>query len=102
MAAADSRLELEAYLSRCFGSARVAGRRMVALGEAHAVHESGYDVAYSRYALVYRDRQREVCLGAEMDEDGVLVLHTAGAPGEVLERVATALAFLKVTHRAIS
>ena len=99
MAAADTRLELEAYLSRCFGASRAAGERMVALSDAHALHESGYDVAYSRYALVYRDRRREVVLGAEMDEDGLLVLHSAGVEGDVLERIGTALRFLNVGHR---
>ncbi len=44
------------------------------------MHESGYDVSYSRYSVTYRDANGELVLGAEFDDDGVLVVHSTRWP----------------------
>lgn len=63
------------------------------------VHESGYDVSYSRYSVTYRDANGELVLGAEFDDDGVLVVHSARCPDRLgVERIGDALRFLGVNH----
>ena len=90
---------LEAYLQELFGGPRPGGQRLAAVGEAHAVHESGYDVSYSRYAVTYRDTRGEVVLGSEFDEDGLLVVHASRCPdATAIERIGVALRYLGVRH----
>ena len=91
--------ELDQLLRRAFGASRPGARRLRALGPAHAVHEAGYDVAYSRYSVAYREAGRAVTLAAELDEDGVLAIRAAGAPKRIRARIARALDFLEAPHR---
>lgn len=67
-----------------------------ALGPGHAVHESGYHVTYSRYAVTYFEGEIQLQLAAEIDADGVLVVQKAAVDPEVWERIAGALDFLVV------
>lgn len=90
---------LDQYLQELFGGSRPGSSRLVAAGERHAVHESGYDVSYSRYSVTYRDAGGELLVGAEFDEEGVLVVHSAGiADRRAIARIAEALRFLGVKH----
>lgn len=89
---------LEHYLRQFFGDRRTGSRR-AAVSDAHAVYEAGFDVCYSRYAVTYRDARGEVVLGAEFDDDGLLVVHARRcADGTALERIGAALKFLGVRH----
>ena len=88
--------ELEEILRECFGEPRKGGRRMAAVGELHAASESGFDVRYTRYSVTYRDARGEVTIGAELDEEGALVLHEHGEPRRVVARIGRALRFLGV------
>ena len=90
--------DLDSILRQHFGAAR-GGDRIVALAKAHALHESGYEVFYSRYSVSYRDATRAVDLPAEFDDEGDLVVHAAALEAPVRERLARALAFLGVTAR---
>lgn len=90
--------DLESVLSRHFGRARD-GDRMAALGPAHVLHESGYEVVYSRYSVSYRDAREAMDLSAEFDEDGVLVVRAGAAAAQVRDRVSRALRFLGVATR---
>ena len=89
--------ELEEILRESFGEPRKGGRRMAAVGELHAVSESGFDVRYTRYSVTYRDAGGERVLAAELDEEGALVVHDHGVPRRVAARIARALRFLGVT-----
>jgi len=92
--------DLHHYLREHFGGAHAEGRRRVAISEAHAVHEAGFEVTYSRYAVNYRDVARALSVGAEFDEDGVLVVHSGEiAERAVVERIDEALRFLGVRFR---
>lgn len=72
-------------------------------GQTHITHASGYEVAYSRYSVTYRDGGRSLDLGAEFDEDGVLRVQAAkGLDAEVAERIAAALQQLGVKCRMAS
>ena len=87
---------LEHYLRQFFGDRRQ-GNRRVAVSDAHAVYETGFDVCYSRYAITYRDARGEVVLAAEFDDEGVLLVQATRCPDAlVAERVEAALAFLGV------
>jgi hypothetical protein len=89
---------LQHYLQELFPGGKPGSERMAAVTDSHAVHESGYDVCYSRYSLTYRDRGRELSLGAEFDDEGVLAVHSADCPRDVAVRIAAALEFLGVKH----
>lgn len=85
---------LEQYLRQFFGDARQGSRR-VAVSDAHAVYEAGFDVCYSRYSVTYRDAHGEVVLAAEFDDEGALQVHASRCPDAlVVERVEAALTFL--------
>lgn len=87
---------LEQALARCFGPAPGGGARFAAASEVHAVHESGFDVHYTRYSVTYRDASGELVLGAEFDDEGTLVVHAHGAGDPARARIAAALSFLNV------
>ena len=90
---------LEDYLREHFGGRNEEGTRLVAIDEAHAVHEAGYEVRFSRYSVTYCDMVWAVTLGAEFDDEGVLVVHSGQCPDrEAVERISTALDFLGVKH----
>jgi hypothetical protein len=92
--------DLHHYLLEHFGGLHAGGERMVAISEAHAVHEAGYEVAYSRYAVNYRDMQRTVSFGAEFDDEGTLIVHSAETADRIaVERIDQALRFLGVRFR---
>lgn len=92
--------DLDHYLAQHFGGAHAGGKRMAAISESHAVHEAGYEVTYSRYSVNYRDAGKAVSVGAEFDEDGVLVVHSRAVPERpVVERIDEALRFLGVRFR---
>ena len=91
--------DLETLLQEHFGPRRGTGR-MVALGEAHALHDAGYEVVLSRYAVGYRDAARALDFPAEFDDDGELVIHPAVELDATLRaRLAQALEFLAVDAR---
>lgn len=72
---------------------------MVAPAKGHALHESGYEVFYSRYSVSYRDGTRALDLPAEFDDDGDLLVHGGPLDLAVRTRLARGLAFLGVTVR---
>ena len=87
---------LDQYLQQFFGGRHNDGQRLVAIDDAHAVHEAGYEVKYSRYSVTYCDTEGYLSLGAELDEDGVLIVHSLTCGDRAtIERINTALAFLK-------
>ena len=91
--------DLDSALRKHFGDAR-RGNRLAALGEAHALHEAGYEVFYSRYSVTYRDRVGSFDLAAEFDEDGVL--HVRPVPSldeDRRARILDALRFLGVAAK---
>ncbi|HYC38710.1 MAG TPA: hypothetical protein VEC19_19940 [Usitatibacter sp.] len=92
---------LDHYLRKYFAKPG-AGDRRVAVGDAHAVFEEGYDVSYSRWSVTYRDRAREWVVPAELDEEGDLHLEApAWLDARAKERIATGLAFLGVKFAGI-
>jgi hypothetical protein len=92
-------LTLDQYLQQFFGGRHADGQRLVAINDAHAVHEAGYEVKYSRYSVTYCGTEGNLSLGAEFDEDGVLVVHSLTCRDRAtIERINTALAFLKVKY----
>lgn len=89
---------LEHYLRQFFGDARKGSRR-VAVSDAHAVYEAGFDVCYSRYAVTYRDARGTVVVAAEFDDEGELLVHYSRCPDALAaERIDGALDFLGVRH----
>jgi hypothetical protein len=90
---------LEDHLREHFGGLNEDGTRLVAIDESHAVHEAGYEVRFSRYSVTYCDTVWAVTLGAEFDDEGVLVVHSGQCPDrEAVERISRALDFLGVKH----
>jgi hypothetical protein len=90
---------LEHYLRQFFGAAR--GHGPVAVGDAHAVFEAGFDVRYSRYSVTYRDALGEVVVPAEFDDEGVLLVQASRCRDpRAIERIGDALAFLGVRYEA--
>ena len=91
--------KLDQYLQELFGGARAGGDRMVFVSDVHVVHEAGFDVCYSRYAVTYRDSRQELVLAAEFDEEGELAVHSSGhCDTTTAERISAALDFLGVKH----
>jgi hypothetical protein len=91
---------LDDYLQRFFGDRRK-GEGRVAVGDAHAVFEAGFDVRYSRYSVTYRDALGEVVVPAEFDDEGVLLVQASRCRDpRAIERIGDALAFLGVRYEA--
>jgi hypothetical protein len=98
-AAAHDMRHLEDDLRKHFGGRNEEGTRLVAIDDAHAIHEAGYEVRFSRYSVTYCDMVWAVTLGAEFDDDGVLEVHSGKCSDrEAVERISTALDFLGVRH----
>lgn len=71
-----------------------------AVTSVRAVHEGGDEVTYSRYSVSFRGGGGQLTLGAELDDDGVLLIHAPpGIDAAILERIDDALRSLDVSFR---
>jgi len=93
-----ARAKLQDYLKHFFGGADKDGKRFAAVNYAHVIHESGYEVKFSRHSVSYNDGNQIVNLEAEFDADGLRIFRSQNADTEVLAKIQAALSHLGVSH----
>lgn len=89
--------DLESTIRRAFPAPQPGGTRFAAASDMHAVNEAGFDVAFSRYSVSYRDREGSRDLAAEIDDEGVLRIRGKDTlVPQAAARVESALRYLGV------